>query len=77
MEEKAGFEAAFRRRIAKASRNAADARSVGDHDVARIHAARLEDAFDLALRLKLDGGVPHLRQMAIPGPRTAVPHRRP
>lgn len=69
MEEKAGFDAAFRRRIAKASRDVADARSAGDHDVARVHAEKLEDAFDLALRIRLDD---HTGPVAVPRPRPAV-----
>ncbi|WIV56204.1 hypothetical protein [Amycolatopsis nalaikhensis] len=69
MEEKAGFDAAFRRRIAKASRDVADARSVGDHDVARVHAEKLEDAFDLALRIRLDDDT---GPVAVPRPRPAV-----
>ncbi|SFW78905.1 hypothetical protein [Amycolatopsis australiensis] len=72
MEEEAALEAAFRRRIARASRNVADAKKTGDHAVAGRHAARLEDAFELALRFKLDDRVPNPGRTAIPRPRTAL-----
>lgn len=77
MDEKVRFEAAFRRRITKVSRDAADARSAGDRDVARKLAAKLEDTFDLALRFELDDGGPHLGPLVIPRPRRALTSPRP
>lgn len=75
MEERAAFEAASRRRIANASRNLADARSAADDDVVRLHAAKLEEAFDLALRFTLNRGMPKLGRSMIPRPRVALSPR--
>ncbi|MBE1496600.1 hypothetical protein [Amycolatopsis lexingtonensis] len=75
MEEQAALEAASRRRIANVSRSLADARSAADDDVVRVQAARLEHAFDLALRFTLGEGEPKLGRKAIPRPRKALPRR--
>ncbi|MEU7787834.1 hypothetical protein [Amycolatopsis sp. NPDC049159] len=69
MEERAALQAASRRRIANVSRSLADARLAADDDVVRVHAARLEHAFDLALRSTLDEGLPKLGRDVIPRPR--------